>query len=78
MSRAWRLTPRAEDALVDIATWTIARFGGPQADAYERELIDVCRAIARGTAHSQDCSMLVAGLATGTAEMRLPGPGGIS
>ena len=58
MSRRWRLTPRAEDALVAIALWTIERFGPAQADAYEVELIGRCAALARGELAGQDCSAL--------------------
>ena len=58
MSRRWRLTPRAEDALVGIARWTIDRFGPAQADAYEAEIIGRCDALARGDLPGQDCSGL--------------------
>lgn len=59
MSRRWRLTPRAEDALVEIALWTIRRFGPGQADAYEAELIArLARPLARGDLTGQDCSLL--------------------
>jgi plasmid stabilization system protein ParE len=58
VSRRWRLTPRAEDALVEIALWTIRRFGPAQADAYEAELIARCEALARGDLAGQDCSVL--------------------
>jgi plasmid stabilization system protein ParE len=59
--RAWRLTPLAESSLADIAAWTLRTFGPVQAEAYERDLIARCRAIARGIAPSQDCSVLVEG-----------------
>lgn len=66
MSRRWRLTPRAEDALVEIAVWTAGRFGMAQADAYEAELIDRCEALGQGVLQGRDCSILageaVAGL----------------
>jgi plasmid stabilization system protein ParE len=58
VSRRWRLTPRAEDALVEIALWTIRRFGPGQADIYEAELIARCEALARGDLAGQDCSVL--------------------
>jgi toxin ParE1/3/4 len=58
VSRRWRLTPRAEDALVEIALWTIRRFGAVQADAYEAELIGRCEALGRGELVGQDCSVL--------------------
>lgn len=58
MSRPWRLTPRAEEALVEIALWTIRRFGMAQADAYEAELVGRCDALARGDLPGQDCALL--------------------
>jgi plasmid stabilization system protein ParE len=58
VSRSWRLTPRAEDALVEIALWTIRRFGAAQADAYETELIGRLEALARGDLAGQDCAAL--------------------
>ena len=58
MSRPWRLTPRAEDALAEIALWTIKRFGPAQADAYETEIIGRCEALARGDFAGQDCAAL--------------------
>lgn len=61
MSRAWRLTPRAEDALVEIATWTLRRFGTAQAEAYETELLGRCDSLARGDLAGQDCSTLADG-----------------
>ena len=61
MSRSFRLTRRAEESLVDIARWTIERFGQRQADLYEAELIARCEAIARGEVVSRDCSILVDG-----------------
>lgn len=47
MSRSFRLTRRAQDSLTDIARWTIDRFGARQAEIYEAELLDRCRAILR-------------------------------
>jgi plasmid stabilization system protein ParE len=58
VTRRWRLTPRAEDALTEIALWTIRRFGTAQADRYEAELISRCEALARGEIEGQDCSIL--------------------
>jgi toxin ParE1/3/4 len=58
VSRLWRLTPRAEDALVEIALWTVARFGAAQAEAYEAELIRRCDALSSGDLAGQDCSLL--------------------
>lgn len=57
--KPWRLTPAAEESLVEIALWTINTFGPAQADAYEGELIARCQAIADGRATSRDCSILV-------------------
>ncbi len=59
MTRSFRLTRRAEDSLVDIARWTIQRFGARQAGIYETELVTRCVAIARGEAVSQSCSVLI-------------------
>ena len=57
--KAWRLTPRAEQSLVDIALWTLETFGPRQADIYETELLDRCAALATGRAASRDCSNLL-------------------
>ncbi len=57
--KAWRLTPRAEESLVDIALWTLKTFGPRQADIYEIELLDRCAALAGGRAVSRDCSDLL-------------------
>ncbi|WP_345739681.1 type II toxin-antitoxin system RelE/ParE family toxin [Phaeobacter italicus] len=62
MSRSFRLTPRAEDSLVEIARWTIATFGPPQAELYETKLLERCNALAKGQAHSRNCSILVDGV----------------
>ena len=59
MSRAYRLTRRAEASLAEIAKWTIATFGPRQADAYEAELLERCKAILRGQAHGRSCAVLV-------------------
>ena len=58
MSRRWRLTPRAEDALTEIARWTTTQFGAAQAEVYETELIARCEALAVGNLAGQDCSVL--------------------
>jgi toxin ParE1/3/4 len=63
MSRSFRLTRRAEDSLVEIARWTIERFGLRQTDIYEAELLSRCEAVASGQAHSRSCSILVDGAA---------------
>ena len=57
--KAWRLTPRAERSLVDIALWTLETFGPRQADIFETELLDRCAALAAGRAASRDCSNLL-------------------
>ena len=59
MSRSFRLTRRAENSLVEIALWTIERFGLRQAGIYEAELLARCEAIVNGQAHSRRCSILV-------------------
>ncbi len=58
MTRALRLTRRAEASLVDIAKWTIDTFGPAQADLYEAELLTRCQAILTGQAHSRSCTTL--------------------
>ena len=50
------MTPSAEEALVDIARWTIRTFGEAQAYAYETTLVAACDAIADGTAQVRDRS----------------------
>lgn len=57
--KLWRLTPRAEESLVDIALWTLETFGPRQAEIYENELLDRCVALATGRAASRDCSILL-------------------
>ncbi|WP_158969619.1 type II toxin-antitoxin system RelE/ParE family toxin [Chachezhania sediminis] len=57
--KPWRLTPRAQDSLVDIALWTIQTFGPAQAEAYEAEVLDRCQAVAAGHALLRDCSVFV-------------------
>ncbi|MPQ96152.1 type II toxin-antitoxin system RelE/ParE family toxin [Thioclava electrotropha] len=59
MTRSLRLTRRAQQSLVAIAQWTIARFGQRQSEIYEAELIERCEAIVAGQAHSQSCAILV-------------------
>ena len=61
MSRLWRLTPRAEETLVEIALWTFRRFGAAQAEACENELIGRLDALAAGDLAGQDCSALADG-----------------
>jgi len=59
MDKPWRLTRRAEAALVEIAEWTLETFGPRQAEAYEEDLIAGCQDIASGRAHTQDCRRLI-------------------
>lgn len=59
MSRCLRLTRRAEASLVEIAKWTIERFGLKQAELYENEVLTRCQAILNGQAHSRSCAVLV-------------------
>lgn len=59
MPKPWRLTRQAEASLIDIANWTLETFGPRQAEAYEEDLIVVCREIAAGVALSQDCRRLI-------------------
>lgn len=59
MSRNFRLTRHAEESLIEIARWTIEKFGPRQADVYEAELLSRCEALVNGHAHSRSCSILV-------------------
>ncbi|MDQ1901624.1 type II toxin-antitoxin system RelE/ParE family toxin [Paracoccus sp. WLY502] len=59
MTRSLRLTRRAEASLVEIARWTSQTFGRAQADLYEAELLDRCRAVLNAQAHSRSCAVLV-------------------
>lgn len=59
MTRSLRLTRRAEASLVDIARWTRKTLGPAPADPYEAELLDRCRAVLTGQAHSRSCAVLV-------------------
>lgn len=57
--KPWRLTRAAEASLVDIALWTYQTFGPRQTEAYEADLIDRCKAIARGEAPWQNCRKVI-------------------
>ena len=59
MSRAFRLTRRAEASLTKIARWTIKNFGLRQAELYEAELLNRCNEIRNRQAHIRSCSILV-------------------
>ncbi len=49
----YRLTPDAEDDLLQIAAYTIETWGPGQADRYEAALVQCFGAICRGDAHSR-------------------------
>jgi toxin ParE1/3/4 len=59
MRKPWRLTKHAEQSLLEIALWTVEKFGPLQAEKYEEELIDRCDAISAGTAFVQNCGILL-------------------
>ncbi|TMV08142.1 type II toxin-antitoxin system RelE/ParE family toxin [Arenibacterium halophilum] len=59
MSRSLRLTRRTEASLVEIAKWTIEKFGLKQAELYENEVLTRCQAILNGQAHSRSCAVLI-------------------
>jgi len=60
--KPWRLTPRAEDSLIDIFIWTIENFGERQAMAYQDGLIERINQIAKGKPpHPRSCKALMAG-----------------
>lgn len=59
MPKPLRLTRAAEASLIEIAHWTIKTFGTRQALAYEDDLIALCRAIAEGSAPSQNCRQII-------------------
>lgn len=59
MSRSLRLTRRAEGSLVEIAKWTIEKFGLKQAELYENDVLTRCQAILNGQAHSRSCAVLI-------------------
>ncbi|MDE2789265.1 MAG: type II toxin-antitoxin system RelE/ParE family toxin [Paracoccaceae bacterium] len=59
MTRSLRLTRRAEDRLVEIAHWTIERFGPRQADIYELELLALYKAVTKGEVRGRSCAKLV-------------------
>lgn len=63
MSRSLRLTRRAEASLVEIAKWTIEKFGLKQAELYESEVLARCEALLNGQAYSRSCAVLVDGAA---------------
>ncbi len=58
MSKPWRLTPQAEQSLMEVAVWTFETFGPRQADAYEQDILAKLEAIADGVAHTQSCRIL--------------------
>ena len=52
--------PKAEARLEDISEWTVLHFGPIQAESYVADLLDRCRAVAEGTAHTQSCRAVFA------------------
>lgn len=62
-ARRWRLTPRAERTLAEIAAWTDDRFGRRQAERYRSEVIARLDALARNDLPGQDCSVLAGEMA---------------
>jgi toxin ParE1/3/4 len=58
MAKPWRLTRRADAALLDIARWTVDTFGPRQAAAYEDDLIARFEAIAAGSVPSRSSRAL--------------------
>lgn len=60
--KQWRLTPCAEESLVDIFTWTIKNFGERQALAYRDGLIARINKLASGALpHGRSCAALMQG-----------------
>ena len=58
--KPWRLTPAAEESLVEIFAWTIDRFGVVQAMAYRDALIARIESIAAGEPPSpRSCARLM-------------------
>jgi plasmid stabilization system protein ParE len=54
------LTPRAVARLTGIFEWTIGRFGLPRAEAYRRDLLFRCTALAsRQPPHGRPCGSLL-------------------
>tara|TARA_R110002167_G_scaffold323757_2_gene529771 strand:- start:60 stop:413 length:354 start_codon:yes stop_codon:yes gene_type:complete len=62
--KPWRLTHQAEQSLVEIAEWTVRRFGAEQALAYRDALIARLDALASGQPpHPRPCDLLMQGRA---------------
>ena len=54
------LTPRAVTRLTGIFEWTIERFGLPRAEAYRRDLLRRCTALASGSPpHGRSCEAIL-------------------
>ena len=54
------LTPRAVARLVGIFEWTIERFGLSRAEAYRRDLLHRCTALASGSPpHGRPCEAIL-------------------
>lgn len=58
MKKLWRLSPRAERRLSEIADWTETTFGQSQANIYESKLLDTFAQIAAGTLQSRPASAI--------------------
>lgn len=54
-----RFTEIAENGLFEIAVWTLEHFGSRQADVYQQELVNRCKALALGELSSQSCAALI-------------------
>jgi len=58
--KAWRLTPSAEESLVDIFTWTIKHFGEHQALSYRDGLVARINKLADGgPLYGRSCAALM-------------------
>jgi len=60
--KPWRLTPSAEQSLIEIFIWTLENFGERQALAYQEGLISRINMIADGNPpHPLSCAHLMQG-----------------
>lgn len=58
--RVYRLSPQAEQSLVEIITWTIDHFGVNQARRYKNQLIKRLSSLANNEApHGRPCNILL-------------------
>lgn len=58
MKKRFELSPFAKRRLIDIVIWTDENFGELKSDRYQELLLDKCRAITDGLAHTQDCAVI--------------------